>query len=204
MAAIPTVSDTAGQPVALADLSMASATGAPESAGMDVDLAGPSTASKPAGTHVVPAVQKPPKPAKIHVDKRRWTTPAQQQWLLAQFPDYLEAQSKGRYEKFWPDFFRDWFAKFPPRKPTDDDSSDIEVESDDDIISDVEDPDDASDNVGASTKRKRGTSKPKKKNKKKKPVSILFSSCIFTTEFQYRIFFRICQRLSRRLRERKA
>lgn len=103
-------------------------------------------------------------------DKRRWATPEQRNWLLASFPEYLEAQASGSYTKFWPRFFEDWFKFFPPREPGPNDLTDTELEPDSgpDAPSDSED-DIAPDTAGA--KRKRGKSKPKPR-KSAKNVSI--------------------------------
>lgn len=59
-------------------------------------------------------------------DKRRWTTQEQLEWLQKRHPDYLDAQSKGRYDRFWPGLFQDWFNAFPAREPTADDPTDSE------------------------------------------------------------------------------
>jgi hypothetical protein len=95
-------------------------------------------------------------------DKRRWTTPAQADFLLAYFPEYVEAQTKRRYDKFWPKFFQQWFINFPPREPGPDDKTDSEPEPDSES-----DPENSDDESAASLgKRKRKATKKKKRVKK--------------------------------------
>src|ERR1700683_1840109 len=66
------------------------------------------------------------------LDKRRWTTSHQQQWLAAKFPAYQEAQSQNKYDQFWPTFFEEWFNEFPASEPHADELTDSEHESDSD------------------------------------------------------------------------
>jgi hypothetical protein len=66
------------------------------------------------------------------LDKRRWTTLQQQQWLAAKFPAYREAQSKNKYDRFWPTFFEEWFNEYPASEPRVDEPTDSEHESDSD------------------------------------------------------------------------
>ena len=42
-----------------------------------------------------------------------WTTSKQHKWLEKQFPGYLQAQTTGKYNHFWPPFFEAWFEQFP-------------------------------------------------------------------------------------------
>ena len=95
-------------------------------------------------------------------DKRRWTTPEQAKWLESRFPAYLEAQSRGRYDTFWPGFFQQWFEAFPASEPRSDEPTDSEHESDSDS-----EQTDADDNT-APSKRKhwRRNSKPSKRVRK--------------------------------------
>ena len=102
------------------------------------------------------------------VDKRRWTTPEQLCWLVSCFPDYLEAQAKGRYDKFWPKFFTEWFETFPAREPNANDVTDSEPEPE-------SEPDVPSDNdeegfsvSSKSLKRKCAAAKNKAKKRQKK------------------------------------
>lgn len=185
MAAESTASETAEPPVVPAVDPAASETTQPPVAPA-VDPAASETAQPPAA----PAVPQLSKLAKARADKRRWTSPAQLKWLLGKFPAYLEAQSLGRYDKFWPGFYRDWFEEFPPREPTDNDPSDSEGEIDDDHGSDDDDDDieeEVDNNAGGASKRKRGTNKgeSKTKKKKKKSVSVSCSSCISLTDVCY-------------------
>ena len=144
-----------------------------------------STTSGTTGPSITLVTPKSNKPAKGRGDRRRWMTPEQLKWLLAQFPYYLEAQSHGRYDKFWPGFFKDWFKKFPACEPTEDDPSNSEGEVDDDNGSDDDDAYDAEEvngNTGAAPKRKQVTNKTDtKKKKKKKSVGVLSSSCTSIT-----------------------
>lgn len=100
------------------------------------------------------------------VDRRRWTTPEQLCWLVSCFPDYLEAQAKGRYDKFWPKFFQDWFAYFPAREPdtTDATDSEPEPESEPDVASDNDDDEVSSKGL----KRKRAAAKSRMQKRQKK------------------------------------
>ena len=66
------------------------------------------------------------------LDKHPWTTPKQAQWLKEWFPSYLEVQSHGQYDTFWPGFFRDWFETFPAPEPRWDKPTDSEHKSDSD------------------------------------------------------------------------
>jgi hypothetical protein len=70
--------------------------------------------------------------SQMRVDKRRWTTLEHVAWLGAYFPAYMEAQSLGRFDKFWPGFFQSWFEKFPAPEPSADEPTDSEHESDSD------------------------------------------------------------------------
>lgn len=107
-------------------------------------------------------------------NKRRWTTPEQQDWLIASFPEYLEAQAKGRYDQFWPKLFQDWFACFPAREPTAEDPTDTEPEPDSGPNAPYDDDDDKEPIPDAQTsKRAGGLSKSKKRPKKvRKPQTI--------------------------------
>ena len=82
------------------------------------------------------------------LDKRRWATSEQRQWLSAKFPSYLQAQLQHRYNHFWPTFFQEWFAEYPTAEPCSDDPTDSEHESD----ADSEQTD--SESCPASSKRK--------------------------------------------------
>ena len=117
---------------------------------------------------VAPMVSKTVKSVKLRADKRRWTTASQLEWLLTQFPSYLDAQSQGRYDKFWPTFFRDWFEKFPLCEPTNEDPSESEGENNDsnsnDANNDTNNAEEGNNNTHAS-KRKRRTNKMDKKKK---------------------------------------
>jgi hypothetical protein len=93
------------------------------------------------------------------LDKRRWTSPQQLRWLEAKYPSYLEAQSRGRYDQYWPTFFQDWFEEFPAPEPRSDEPTDSEHESD----SDSEQTDGESRPVSSKRKRSRTKSKPNKK-----------------------------------------
>lgn len=100
-------------------------------------------------------------------DRRRWTTPVQRSWLLASIPDYLEAQSKGRYDKFWPQFFEEWFKAFPAREPGPQDLTD--TEPDIDPVPDVPSESEAGEPpLPASSKKRKKT---KKKPAQRKKVS---------------------------------
>lgn len=117
---------------------------------------------------IAAVVTKVTKPSKGRADGWRWTTPAQLAWLLAQFPSYLEAQAEGRYDKFWPGFFRDWFTMFPAPEPTENDPSVSEGEDDDDG-SNSDNADATKGQIASKRKRKGG----KLDKKKKKPVCVL-------------------------------
>jgi hypothetical protein len=86
---------------------------------------------------------------------------------MASFPDYLDAQAKGRYDSFWPWFFMEWFKAFPAPEPTADDPMDSEPESDSgpDVPSDSEPDDDGSALIPVKRKQKAGKTKPKKRAK---------------------------------------
>lgn len=101
-------------------------------------------------------------------DKRRWTTPEQRNWLIVSFPEYLEAQAQGRYNKFWPKLFQEWFDYFPPREPTADDPTDSEPEPDSgpDVPSDDDEDEEATASAQTS-KRKRAAGKGKSKKRPK-------------------------------------
>lgn len=90
-------------------------------------------------------------------DKRRWTTSQQQAWLEGQYPAYSAVQVTGRYDKFWPTFFQQWFNEFPAPEPRSDDPTDSEHESD----SDSEQTD--GELRPKSSKRKRQRTKPNPK-----------------------------------------
>jgi hypothetical protein len=96
-------------------------------------------------------------------DKRRWTTAAQADFLLAYFPEYMDAQTKGRYNKFWPLFFQQWFAKFPPREPGPNDVTDSEPEPESEPESEHSADESPTPSLG---KRKRKSTKGKKRAKK--------------------------------------
>jgi hypothetical protein len=95
------------------------------------------------------------------VDKRRWTTPVQHNFLLECFPGYLEAQAKARYDQFWPKFFQEWFAKFPTPEPEPGDPTDSEPEPETDSEAESENP------AQSSGKRKRKATKNAKKKRAK-------------------------------------
>jgi hypothetical protein len=95
------------------------------------------------------------------VDKRRWTTPVQHDFLLERFPGYLEAQAKARYDQFWPKFFQEWFAKFPAPEPEPDDPTDSEPEPETDSEAESEN------SAPSSGKRKRKATKNAKKKRAK-------------------------------------
>lgn len=169
-------------------------------------MASDPVASETAGPLVMPAapkLPKPPKPARARADKQRRMTPAQLEWPLAWFPAYLEAQSQGRYDKFWPGFFRDWFEKFPPRKPTEDDPSNSESDndSDNDGEDDVEEADNAKEADNNTGKQKCSANKLENKNKKKKKtVSLLASYSIPMADY---LSLRNCLKVSHRIRRKK-
>jgi hypothetical protein len=98
-------------------------------------------------------------------DKRRWASPEQNSFLLSYFPEYLEAQSKGRYDKFWPKLFQEWFAKFPAPQPQPDDKTDSEPEPD--VDSGCESDESAESSPDAVTNKRKRTKTAKKKNKKR-------------------------------------
>src|ERR1700679_3667962 len=83
------------------------------------------------------------------LDKRRWTTSQQKEWLTTKFPAYREAQSRNKYDRFWPTFFEEWFNEFPAPAPCSSEPTDSEHESN----SDSEQTDGES--RPASSKRKR-------------------------------------------------
>jgi hypothetical protein len=95
------------------------------------------------------------------VDKRRWTTPAQHDFLLDYFPGYLEAQAKGRYDQFWPNFFQQWFVKFPAPTPGPNDLTDSEPEPE------TESEAESENSAPSSGKRKRKSTKINKKKRAK-------------------------------------
>ena len=176
-----------------------------------LEPAAPSESAAPLNCPETPEVSltvlKSSGPARGRGDKRRWTTPAQLEWLLSQFPAYLEAQSQGRYDKFWPGFFRDWFELFPVREPTAEDPSDSEGESEDDMVSDNEDNDkeEADKSSGATSKRKRGaTDVQKSKKKSKKLVSPLAFFASSRGLYCSNIFCRNCLSHSHPIRRNRA
>ena len=117
---------------------------------------------------VAPMVSKTIKSVKLRADKRRWTTASQLEWLLTQFSSYLDTQSQGHYNKFWPTFFKDWFEKFPLCEPTDEDPSGSEGENNDsnsnDANNDTNNAEEGNNNTHTS-KRKQRTNKMDKKKK---------------------------------------
>lgn len=99
-------------------------------------------------------------------DGRRWTTQEQLEWLQQRHPDYLEAQAEGRYDRFWPQLYQEWFTQFPAREPTSNDPTDSEPEAESDCDSNLQDT--AATNPSSSLKRKNtATGKVPKKRKKK-------------------------------------
>ena len=46
-------------------------------------------------------------------DGRRWAGPGQISYIMGSIPEYLAAQKKGRYNKFWPAFFEAYFKTYP-------------------------------------------------------------------------------------------
>lgn len=124
----------------------------------------------PPPTITAPPVSVPKKGKSVSErDKRRWTTPAQLHWLIGRIPAYLEAQGKQRYDKFWVEFFRDWFEAFPPRKPTESDPEYSDAEDEDDDDGDHEDAEENADEPSSNPKQKPVS---KKKKKKRKTVSL--------------------------------
>lgn len=102
-------------------------------------------------------------------DRRRWTTPEQLDWLQQRHPAYLEAQSQGRYDKFWPKIFQDWFATFPAREPTENDPVDSDLEPESDSEPELQKASTTtSDSTSGSSKRKKkaGADVPNKRKKK--------------------------------------
>jgi hypothetical protein len=102
-------------------------------------------------------------------DKRRWASPEQNSFLLSYFPEYLEAQSKGRYDKFWPKLFQEWFAKFPAPTPQPDDKTDSEPEPDADSACESDGSAESSPDT-VTNKRKRTKTTKKKTKKRAKQV----------------------------------
>ena len=152
---------------------------------------------------VAPMVSKTVKSVKIRADKRRWMTAPQLEWLLTQFPSYLDAQSQGHYDKFWPTFFRDWFEKFPPCEPTNEDPSKSEGENNDsdsdDANNDTNNAKEGNNNTGASKQKQRTN----KMDKKRKRFVVLFSLYISIAKFQLNLSPRNYLKLSHRIRENK-
>ncbi|KZP04770.1 hypothetical protein FIBSPDRAFT_967837 [Athelia psychrophila] len=97
-----------------------------------------------------------------HTDKRRWATGEQVSWLMASYPDYFEAQRRGRFDEFWPKFFTNWFESFPARAPAANDPTDSEPEPDSD--SDV--PADSADESHVKRKKKTRSDRESKRAKK--------------------------------------
>ena len=46
-------------------------------------------------------------------DGRRWAGPGEISHIMGSIPEYLEAQKRGRYNKFWPAFFEGYFNAYP-------------------------------------------------------------------------------------------
>lgn len=111
-------------------------------------------------------------------DKRRWTTAEQLQWLERRHPDYLEAQSNGRYDRFWPGLFQDWFAVFPAREPAEDDPTDSEPEAQPDLEAELQNMS-TTDSITTPSKRKDTASNNGPNKRKKKMVSRYYYYCIY-------------------------
>jgi hypothetical protein len=111
------------------------------------------------------------------LDKRRWTTPEQRDFLSTYVPRYLEAQASRKYTKFWPTLYQAWFAKFPEPEPREDDPSETEVEDDSepDALSESE-SESGHPSGSAGSKRKRSVRRAKAL--KKKARSLFYSSAL--------------------------
>ena len=46
-------------------------------------------------------------------DGRRWAGPGQISYIMGSIPEYLEAQKKCKFNKFWPSFFEAYFKAYP-------------------------------------------------------------------------------------------
>jgi hypothetical protein len=49
---------------------------------------------------------------------QNWTTPDQFDFLTERFPQYVDAQSSGRLDKFWAPLYIKWFQHWPEPQPT--------------------------------------------------------------------------------------
>ena len=111
------------------------------------------------------------------LDKWRWTTDEQREFLDSYVPRYLEAQTSRKYHKFWPGLYQAWFAKYPEPDPEENDPTESEVEDDPDpdtiSESDADDPGGA-----AGSKRKRASRKVRAKKLKKKVFQEFYLSYI--------------------------
>lgn len=106
-------------------------------------------------------------------DKRTWTTGEQVSWLLASYPDYFEAQRRGRFDEFWPKFFTSWFESFPPETPGANDPTDSEPEP----VSDSDVPAESADEALVKRKKKARKDRETKRAKKVCACVLTHSNC---------------------------
>lgn len=58
--------------------------------------------------------------------RKKWTTDPQEEWLAARLPEFCTAQQDKATQKFFPDVYEAWFAKFPSRIPTEEEVANAE------------------------------------------------------------------------------
>lgn len=105
-------------------------------------------------------------------DGRRWATGEQVSWLMASYPEYYEAQRRGRFDEFWPKFYTDWFTSFPPRTPTANDPSDS-----DEPASEHDVPVESADEALVKRKNKARSARENKRAKKVCACVLTHSNC---------------------------
>ncbi|KAF7965470.1 hypothetical protein HWV62_43299 [Athelia sp. TMB] len=102
------------------------------------------------------------------LDKRRWTSASELPWLVACIPEYLEAQKKSKYHKFWAPFFEQYFTAYPVRDATEADQSDSGSESDCDSDAPLDTEEEEVFSTTAAGKRKQKTKKTKANKRAKR------------------------------------
>lgn len=107
------------------------------------------------------------------LDKRRWTSASELPWLVACIPEYLEAQKKSKYHKFWAPFFEQYFSAYPVRDATEADQSDSGSESDCDSDAPLDTEEEEVFSTTAAGKRKQKTKKTKANKRAKKARAAL-------------------------------
>ena len=56
--------------------------------------------------------------------RKKWTTEQQEKWLSALLPQFCTAQQDKTTQNFYPTVYKEWFAKFPSRVPTEEELQD--------------------------------------------------------------------------------